>query len=307
VEIGIVGLPGSGKTTLFSVLTGAPVSPGGGKENVGMASVADERLGEVAAVIGSPKTTPAAIRGVDPAGTTAAQLGTLRRVDALLGVVDAFTPGAEPASDLAALELELLVADRDHVERRVERVRREAKSGDPELKREAAGLEALLAHLEAERPLREFTAELPAELEPLSTKPLVVVENGPAGVDLALEAELQELPEEEARDFREGPPVLEEVVRRLFEELDLVTFFTANENEARAWTLRHGQTAVDAAAAVHTDMARGFVRCEVIRSNDLVECGSRAEAARRGLQRLEGKTYLVEDGDVLNIRFTKSG
>ena len=98
--------------------------------------------------------------------------------------------------------------------------------------------------------------------------------------------------------------MLEEVVSRLFETLDLVTFFTANENEARAWTLRHGRTALEAAATVHTDMARGFVRCEVIRWDDLVECGSHAEAARRGLLRLEGKGYVVADGDVLNIRFS---
>ena len=138
----------------------------------------------------------------------------------------------------------------------------------------------------------------------MTTKPLVVVENGPGGIDVKLEAELAELPEEEAREFREGPAALDEVVRRLFEALDLITFFTANENEARAWTLHRGRTALDAAASVHTDMAHGFVRCEVIPWSELVAAGSRAEAARRGLQRLEGKAYVVQDGDVLNIRFT---
>jgi hypothetical protein len=304
VEIGIVGLPGSGKTTLFQALTGVEPHVGTGKPNVGMAPIADERLGQVAAVIGSPKTTEAAIRVLDAAGTSAAQLGTLRRADALLAVVGAFTPGADPASELETLELELLVADRDHVERRLERVRRDAKSGDPALKEEVEALERALAELEAERPLRDLPGELPGELEPLTTKPLVVVENGPAGIDVKLEAELRELPEEEAREFREGPSALEDVVRRLFEALDLITFFTANENEARAWTLQRGRTALDAAESIHTDMARGFVRCEVIRWNELVDSGSRAEAARRGLQRLEGKGYVVEDGDVLNIRFT---
>jgi ribosome-binding ATPase YchF (GTP1/OBG family) len=127
--------------------------------------------------------------------------------------------------------------------------------------------------------------------------------NGPAGIDLKLEAELLDLPEEEAAPFREGPSALEEVVRRLFEVLGLLTFFTAADKEARGWTLRHGQTAVEAAETIHSDMARGFIRCEVVRWDDLVECGSYAEAARRGLQRLEGKTYEVEDGDVLTIRF----
>ncbi len=203
-----------------------------------------------------------------------------------------------------ALKLELLVADSDHVERRLERVRREAKSGDPKLRAEAEELQRLLEHVGAGRPLDEYEGALPPELEPLTTKPLVPVVNGPAGIDLKLEAELAELPAQEAAAFRDGQPsALDQVVRRLTEELDLVTFFTANENEARAWSLRRGQSVLEAAAAVHTDMARGFIRCEVVPWRDLVEAGSRAEAARRGLQRLEGKTYEVQDGDVLNIRF----
>jgi hypothetical protein len=144
---------------------------------------------------------------------------------------------------------------------------------------------------------------LPPELEPLTTKPLVRVVNGPGGIDLKLEAELAELPEEEAAAFREGESALDEVVHRLFEALGLITFFTAGEKEARGWTLRWGQTALEAAASIHTDIARGFIRCEVVRWSDLVETGSYAEAARRGLQRLEGKTYEVQDGDVLTVRF----
>jgi ribosome-binding ATPase YchF (GTP1/OBG family) len=127
--------------------------------------------------------------------------------------------------------------------------------------------------------------------------------NGPGGIDGKLEAELAELPDEEAAAFREGPSALGEVVRRLFEALDLIVFFTAADKETRAWTLRRGQTALDAAGTIHTDIARGFIRCEVVRWDDLVEAGSHAEASRRGLQRLEGKTYVVRDGDVLNVRF----
>ncbi len=304
LAVGIVGLRRAGKTTLFNALTRAGAGGDYGREHVGMARVVDERLDQVAAVIGSGRTTPAAIRVIDAAGTGAALLGGLRQVDALLAVVDAFSPGADPSADRETLELELLVADRDHVAARLERVRREAKSGDRKLRDDVETLEGLLAHLEAGRPLRGWPGQLPDELEPLTTKPLVVVENGPSGIDAKLEAELSELPEDEAAAFREGPSALGDIVARLFVALDLIGFFTANESEARGWTLARGKTALDAAASIHTDMARGFVRCEVVRWSDLVESGSRAEAARRGLVRLEGRAYAVEDGDVLQIRFT---
>jgi ribosome-binding ATPase len=295
LEVGIVGLPGSGRSTLFAALTG-------GHGSVGTTEIPEERLVPVAAAVGSAKATPATLKVDDVAGTGPALLGNLRQVDALLAVVDGFSGTHEPTGDRASLQFELLVADRDHVEKRLERVRAQAKSGDPKLKEEVATLERVLAHLEAERPLSEWAEELPGELEPLTTKPLVVIENGPGGIDLKLEAELAELPAAEAVEFRDGPSALEEVLREVFEAGDLITFFTANDKEARAWTLRRGSAALDAAAAVHTDLARGFVRCEVIRWSDLVESGSRAEASRRGLQRVEGKTYVVEDGDVLNVR-----
>jgi ribosome-binding ATPase YchF (GTP1/OBG family) len=296
LDVGIVGPPGSGKTTLFTALTG--VRPEGyGTPHVGIAPIADERLPQIAEVVGSAKQTPATIRLIDVPGTAAAQLGGVRRADALLAVV-------RDTHDLPSLELELLVADRDHVERRLERVRKDAKSGDPTLRAEVELCERLIAHIDEERALREWPGELPAELEPLTTKPLIPIVNGPDGVDLALEAELHDLPADEAAQFRNGgSSALEDVVRRLASVLDLVVFFTAGDNEARAWTLRNGRTALDAAASIHTDMARGFIRCEVIRWDELVSSGSHAEAARRGLQRLEGKGYVVADGDVLNIRF----
>ncbi|HEY3205944.1 MAG TPA: DUF933 domain-containing protein [Gaiellaceae bacterium] len=298
----MVGLPNSGKTTLFRALThaGAGVP---GRENVGMAAIPDERLPRVAAVEDAKKVTPAALRVVDVPGTGAQLLGNLRQVDALLVVLDAWSGMSNPDDDLATLRLELLVADRDHVERRLERVRKQAKSGDPKLREEVVQLEGVLAHLESERPLSEWPGELPPELEPLTTKPLIDVRNGPDALDAKLEAELAELPEEEAAQFRDGPGALGEVTRRLFEAVDLISFFTASETEARAWPLRRGQTALEAAETIHSDMARGFIRAEVIGWDELVDAGSRAEAARRGVQRLEGKTYVVEDGDVLNIRF----
>jgi ribosome-binding ATPase YchF (GTP1/OBG family) len=246
--------------------------------------------------------TPAAIRVQDIPGS--AQLGTLRQVDALLVVVRGFGADAAPADDLESFRLELLVADRDHVDKRLERVEKQARSGDPKLRAEVDELRRILAHLDAGRGLADYERELPGELEPLTTKPLIAIENGPGGIDLQLEAELAELPDAEAAEFRGGSvSALDDVAGRLAQALDLVVFFTAGEQETRAWTLRNGQTALDAAAAIHTDIARGFIRCEVVDWRDLVELRSHAEVARAGKQRLEGKTYVVRDGDVINVRF----
>jgi ribosome-binding ATPase YchF (GTP1/OBG family) len=301
LEVGIVGPSGSGKTSLFTALTKA----GGGeygKTNVGMAPIADERLGRLAAIVKARKVTPATVRVQDVPGS--AQFGALRQVDALLVVVRGFGADATPDDDLETFKLELLVADRDHVEKRLERVSKQAKSGDPRLRAEVGELEKILAHVDAGGVLADYTGELPGELEPLTTKPLIAIVNGPGGIDLQLEAELAELPDEEAAEFRGGgSSAREDVAARRASALDLITFFTAGEQETRAWTLRRGQTALDAAGTIHTDIARGFIRCEVVDWRDLVELGSHAEVARQGKQRLEGKTYVVADGDVLNVRF----
>ena len=226
-------------------------------------------------------------------GTGPQLLGNLRQVDALLVVLDGFSAGADPAGDLETLELELLVADRDHVERRLERVRQAGEVGRREAAPGGRRAGALLAHLDAGRTLRDWAGELPPELEPLTTKPLVAVENGPGGIDLKLEAELAELPEEEAAEFREGESALDEVVRRLFEALGLITFFTAGEKETRAWTLRRGRRRSTRRPRSTPTSPAASSAAEVMRWNDLVEAGSHAEVARRGLQRLEGKTYVV--------------
>ena len=303
LEVGIVGLPGAGKTTLFTALTKTGAGEYG-KTNVGVATIADPRLDALAEVVHAKKITAAAIRVQDVPGTGPALLGNLRQVDALLVVLDGFSPGADPAGDLENLKLELLVADRDHVEGRLERVVKQAKSGDAKLRVEVEILEKVLAHIDAEQPLSAWPGELPESLEPLTTKPLIAVENGPGGIDLGLEAELAELSEEDAAAFRDGGgSALEEVVRRLRDALDLISFFTAGEKETRAWTLKRGLSALDAAESIHSDIARGFIRCEVIDWADLVAAGSHAEASRQGMQRLEGKTYVIRDGDTLNIRF----
>lgn len=308
LEVGIVGLPNAGKTTLFNALTRAGVeitayTSVSEKPNLGMAVVADERLEPLAEVESSKKLTPAAIRVVDVPGTGAALLGNLRSVDAILAVIDGFSAEADPPSDLESLRLELQVADRDHVEKRRERVEKDAKSGKPEPRAELGELDQLLAHLDAGGTVVDYVGHIPEALELLGSKPLIEIVNGPDGVDAKLEAELAELPEEEAAAFRDGPSALDDVTRRLFSSLNLISFFTIGDTEARAWTLPQGSTALDAAATIHTDIARGFIRCEVIVWSDLVEVRSRAELAKQGKQRLEGKEYVVQDGDVLNIRF----
>jgi len=170
LEVGIVGLQSSGKSLLFEALTGTKAHG-----EVGMAAIPDPRLQQLADVVSARKVTPAAIRVSEVRGTGPALLGNLRQVDALLVVLDGFSGTRTPDDDLETLKLELLVADRDHVERRLERVEKQAKSGDTKLKKEVEQLQELLAHLDAGHALADWQQELPPELEPLTTKPLIAI------------------------------------------------------------------------------------------------------------------------------------
>ena len=276
-------LPNAGKTTLFNALTkaGAEITAYASvtdKSNVGMATIADDRLERLAELVGAKKVTPAAVRVQDVPGTGPALLGGLRQVDALLAVADGFSGSGDPAERPRAARAR--AARRRHRPRRQapRAGRKQAKSGDAGVRKEAETLAQVLAHLESGRPLTEWRGELPDELDPLTTKPLIAIVNGPEGIDCKLEAELAELSDEEAAAYRRGRSALDEVVRRLKEALGLITFFTAGEKETRAWTLRQGQTALEAGGTIHSDIARGFIRCEVIRWDDLLDC----RLARRG-------------------------
>jgi len=171
LEVGIVGLANSGKTTLFNALTqaGAEITAYAtvsDKANVGMAPIADDRLEQVAAVVKARKVTPAAVRVVDVPGTGRALLGNLRQVDALLAVLNGWGQDADPGAELETIELELIVADREHVERRLDRVAKQAKSGDASLRQEVTTLEAILGHLDAWKRVDALPGALPPELEP---------------------------------------------------------------------------------------------------------------------------------------------
>ena len=250
------------------------------------------------------KTTPATVKVVDPPGLSAPVLGELRKADALIAVLRDFGPEADPEHDLETIQLELVVADRDHVEKRLERVRTQAKSGDPRLRDEVAELERLLAHVEAGQPLSSYPGDASARAR--------------AAHDEAAHPGRQRGRRASTSSSRPSSPSC-----RPRRRPSSATGRRASTPSCRgssrpsgcsrsspAATRRPGRGRFDRARppstpprAIHTDIARGFIRCEVINWRDLVEAGSRAEAARRGLQRLEGKEYVVQDGDVLNVRF----
>ena len=321
-DIGIVGLPYAGKSTLFSALTRSGVA--GGRSNQAVVDVPDARLGVLSEIEKSKKVAHAKVRFVDvPGGLTAQGIAEFRQTDALCMVVRAFGDDADPKGDLASLEAELVLADLASIESGVEKARKKAKGKDA-VKGELETLEKAHGLLDAERPLRdgdwdEDALRIIKGYGPLTLKPWIVVANVeeggevPASLDdaiaisAALEAEVAGMSDEDATELLAGfgieSPGLERVIAACYQALDLITFLTTGEDETRAWEVRRGAKAPEAAGAIHTDLQRGFIRAEVISYDDLVEAGSWDAAKAKGQLRVEGKDYTVKEGDVLHVRF----
>ena len=361
LQIGIVGLPNVGKSTLFNGMTRAQAAVASYpfttiEPNVGVAAVPDPRLERLAELVQPERTTPATVEFVDIAGLVkgASQgaglgnqfLGHIRNVDATAMVVRAFknpdiphvTAELDPLDDIETVELELILADLATVERRVEKVRGKAKAQPKEYQAELELLERLGRHLDAGRKAREMALsdkerEMLRPLNLLTAKPCLYVVNvgeddlpdgGPLAAAVAeraaaegseavvicaeLEAELASWPPEEAEAYRAELGLTEPGLNRLiaagYRLLNLITFFTVTgKKETRAWPLVRGRTAWEAAGLIHTDMQRGFIRAEVIPWDTLLKAGGMVAAREAGLVRLEGRDYVVQDGDVIHFRF----
>ena len=359
MKVGIVGMPNAGKSSLFSALTGVAAEAANYpfttiEPNVAVVPVVDERLDEVARIVKASKIVPDTIAFHDIAGLVAGAhrgeglgnqfLANIRETDAIVHVVRVHNDPnvvhpegrVDPLADIETIETELVYADLEQAERRLERVSKTAKSGDRRAVAEAAWLGQLIEVLRAGRPAR--TVPPPADapdamtlLSPLTAKPVLFVANVDEGADdgvppavaqhaaavgatavavsARLEAELAELDAGEAAAMRADLGLtesgLEAVVRGAFALLDLVAFFTAGEDKpAQSWHLRHGLSVWHAAGMIHSDIQRGFVRAEVVAWEQLVEAGGYAGARERGALRLEGCDYAVTDGDVITVKFT---
>jgi GTP-binding protein YchF len=359
MDVALIGLASSGKTSLLQALAAGHL-PGHGSPNepaVAVVKVPDERLDRLATLVEARKTTYLELRILDfpsfsvgKKGPPPQLLGSLSTADLLVHVVHAFNEASVPhplesvdaARDIAALDLELAFADLAVIERRIERLTAEMRSLAASARgaqdREMALLTRLKEGLEAEKPVRALglTAEEKASLggfNLLSAKPLLIVLNIDeadasrtdeieaeararyAGAETSVialavkaEADVAELPPEDAAEFRRELGLPEKTAaERLLQEavtlLGLITFYTAGPQDTHAWSIPAGTPAVKAAGRIHSDIERGFIRAEVIGWQELLDAGSHAEAKRRGVQRVEGKTYEVQDGDVINVLF----
>jgi GTP-binding protein YchF len=321
-DVGLVGRPFSGTSTLFTALTRAGAA--GGRSNVAVVSVPDPRLEVLTRIERSAKTVAAQVRFVDvPGGLSSAQgVAQLREVDALGLVIRCFGLDAHPADDLAELRADLLLADLAVVECALAKAEKRSRG---KAAADVDALRAAKAALDAERPLREATLpdEQLAELRgiaPLTLKPQIVIANleeggvvpaellGAVGVYASIEAETAEMEAVEARalleEFGVERPGLEEVIAASYGALDLLTFLTTGEDETRAWAVRAGARAPEAAGVIHTDLQRGFIRAEVVSYDELVSAGSMEAAKSAGKVRVEGKDYVVREGDILHVRFS---
>lgn len=337
MRLGIIGLSGAGKSTVFEALT-RTASHGGSKEEnrIGTVRVPDSRVEMLTRMFNPKKTIYGQVEYLLP-GISAHQNETawnrVRDCDALIHVIKNFHSHASqppsPDTDFSHIEEELILSDLVVIEKRCERLDLDQKRGlkiDPE---KHALLNKCREILESDVPLRKYPELVLAPVLKgyafLSAKPMLVLFNnndeedrladdGPLAatencmvVRGRLEHELAQLPEEEVKEFLElyqiQDSAMDRVIRRSYDVLGLISFFTVLNNEVRAWTIQNGTEALDAAGAIHSDMKKGFIRAEVIAYDDLIDAGSYKEAKKRGTVRLEGKTYRVRDGDIIQFRF----
>lgn len=362
MKIAIIGLPGSGKTTIFNALTGAhaeigyaPVAPGKIKVNVGAAKVPDERLLKLAELFHSKKVSPALVEYIDFAaldlkvasrGELGAQLlSHLQGADAVAHVIRAFEhpslTAPQPLKDCEDVETEMLLSDMETIEGRMERLRQALKKGDKKADPdELSLLEKCANWLSDGQPLRGLDLDRDAEerlknFGLLTEKPLLRIFNipermmnspeaqellrrpegakpSPKSASIALcgklEMEIYQLPKEDVKPFMEELGLEElalgKMVKASIELIGLMTFYTTARDEARAWLIPQGTTALKAAGKIHSDMEKGFIKAEVISYDELLACGSISTARAKGLLRIEGKDYIVKDGDHLTVRFS---
>jgi len=353
MQLGILGLPKAGKTTLFNTMTASDEATGkflaSDATHVGIAKVPDPRLVAMRDLFNPKKYTPATVEYVDIPGMTKGEaaesldLAKLKTVDALLHVVRSFDDpeiphpdgSIDPLRDVRTVDLELILADHTLVERRIERLEKAGKRGrTPDEEREQELLaKVVLPALESETPLRAVTLAPDDErrirgFQLLTMKPMLVVLNvdesrvaAPADATLVaalgatpvvvvsapIEQEISKLPPEEQKEFLSdlglAEPSLDRVLRASFDLLGQIAFFTVGEDEVRAWTIRRGTRAKEAAGTIHSDIERGFIRGEVVGWKDLLDLKTLAACRDKGLLRLEGKEYEVLDGDVVHFRF----
>jgi ribosome-binding ATPase len=361
MQIGIVGLPNAGKSTLFNALTkaGAPAAAYAFttiEPNVGMVDVPDPRLYKIAELEKSAKIVPAVIKFLDIAGLVKGAskgeglgnkfLANIRETDAIAQVVRCFDDQnvahvegrVDPGDDIDIINLELMMADLDTVDKRLKSVERKAKTGDPDSAKEAAVLRKAKEHLDKGLTLRshDFNEDEKAFLKTfglLTVKPVIFVANiseadignteneyvkavetkakaesaAVVVMPVELEEEMGKLSDEDAAEFMADLGIeelpLDTFIRASYSLLNLVTFLTGGPEEARAWTITKGTKAPQAAGKIHTDIERGFIRAEIVGYDDLVAAGSQAGCKERGQVRLEGKEYIVKDGDVVFFRF----